>query len=102
MVTIGVDQSLSNIVMYEHICLENTNKLYTSSGNCDEQQYCKAIIESEMVSTPEEFTENIPMSPRQSVTVKNPSARKSLRKFLDTLEAKSKTAIRRFCATKPN
>ena len=32
-VTIGFDQSLSNIAIYEHICLENINKLYKSNGN---------------------------------------------------------------------
>ena len=40
------------------------------------------------------------MSPSQSVTVKQPSAQKSLRQFLDTLEIKPNTAVRRFCANK--
>ena len=102
MVTIEVKQSLSTSEIYEHISQESIKKLCKSSGKCDNQQHYKAILGASMVSIPEGFTENIPMSPRQSVTVKNPSARKSLRKFLDTLEAKSKTAIRRFCATKPN
>ena len=53
-----------------------------------------------MVSTPEVFTDNGPMSPIQSVTVKNISARKSLRQFLVTLEVKPKTDVRWFCATK--
>ena len=38
MVAIGVDQSLSNSSMYEHICLENIKKLYKSAGKCDDQQ----------------------------------------------------------------
>ena len=52
-----------------------------------------------MVSTPEGFTENIPMSPSQYMTVKNPSAIKYLHQFLDTLEFKPKTSVRSFCAT---
>ena len=55
-----------------------------------------------MVSTPEGFTVNRPMSPSQYVMVKKPSARKSLRQFLYTLEVKYKTAVRRFCAAKLN
>ena len=46
MVTIGIDQSLSNNSMYEHICLESIKKLYTSAGEFDDQQQFKAIIES--------------------------------------------------------
>ena len=32
MVTIGVNQSLSNNAMYEHICMENIKKLYKYDG----------------------------------------------------------------------
>ena len=76
MVTTELDQSLRNSRIYEHRCLENVKKLYKSSGKWDDQQHYKAIIESEMVSTPEGFTYNSPMSPNQYVTVKNPLARK--------------------------
>ena len=51
MSTIEIYQKLSNSALYEHICLENTNKLYIFAGKCDEQQKYKAIIEEEMVST---------------------------------------------------
>ena len=61
-----------------------------------DQQQCKAIIEAAIIYTPEIFTDNGPMSPSQSVTVRNPSAIKSLRQFLDTLEVKPKTYFRRF------
>ena len=37
-VTIGVDQSLSNSKIYEHKCLENINKLYKTSGKCNDQK----------------------------------------------------------------
>ena len=53
-----------------------------------------------MVSNHEEFTDNSPVSPSQSVTVNNPSAIKPLRQFLDTLEVKPKTAVRIFCVAK--
>ena len=59
MVTIGVDQLLSNSAMYEHRCLENIKKLYKSVGKCDEQQEYKTILESAMVFTPGVFTEKI-------------------------------------------
>ena len=100
MVTIVVYQSLSNSAMYEHRCLENINMLYKSSGKFDDHQQYKSIIGSEMVSTPEGFTYNSPMSPIQYVIVKNPSARKSLRSFEDRLEVRPKTAVRKFCADK--
>ena len=85
MVSIAIDQYLSNSAMYEHICLENINKLYKSAGKFDDQQQYKAIIEEEMVYTPVVFTDNSPMSPSQYMTMKNTSTRKSLRQFLDTL-----------------
>ena len=53
-----------------------------------------------MFSTPERFTDNGTIPPIQSMAMKKTSARKSLRQFLDTLEAKPKTDVRRFCATK--
>ena len=61
----------------------------------DQQQY-NNIIEASMVSTPEVFTDNSPMSPRPSTTVKKPSARKSLRKFTGILNVKHETAVCRF------
>ena len=41
--TIGVDQSLSTNVIYEHKYLENIKKLYKQAGNCDIQQQFKDI-----------------------------------------------------------
>ena len=84
---------LSNSEMYEHRCLENIKKLYKYSGKSDEQQHYKAIIEAAMVYNLEGFIDNSPISPSQFVTVKNPSAGKSLRQFLYTLEVKYNTAI---------
>ena len=70
MVTIVVDQSLINSSMYEHTCVENIIKLFKSTGKCDYQQQYKAIIEASMVYTTDIFTDNSPLSSRQSVTVK--------------------------------
>ena len=100
MVTIVFDQPLSNSAMYEHRCLESIKKLYKSSGKCNDQQHYNSIIKASMVTTTKELTENSPMSLRKSVTVKNPSARKSLHQFLDTLKFKPKTTVHRFCAAK--
>ena len=57
MVKIGVYQLFSNSSLYEHRCLENIKNVYPSAGKCDDQQQYKAIIEAEMVSTPEFFSE---------------------------------------------
>ena len=53
-----------------------------------------------MVSTPERFTNSGPISPGPSMTVINPSARKSLSLFTEVLDVKSKTAVRRVGAAK--
>ena len=58
MVTIVVDQSLSNIAMYENSCLENIKKLYITTGKYDGKQQYKTIIEAEMVWTADGFTNN--------------------------------------------
>ena len=50
MYTYGVDQSLSNNALYEHKYLGKIRNLYKSSGERDNQQQYKAIIESEIVS----------------------------------------------------
>ena len=52
------------------------------SGKCEEKQQYKAIIEAEMVSTPEGFTDNSPIPTSQSTTVKKPNTRKLLCQFL--------------------
>ena len=93
MVTIGLYQSLSNSAMKEHICLEYINKLYISAGKCDYQQQNKAIIEAEMLSTPERSTDNSPVSPGPSVTFRNPSEIKPLHVFTEVLDVKKKTSV---------
>ena len=53
-----------------------------------------------MVSTPDEGTDNIPMSPSQYVTLENPIAIKLLRPFLEALDIKNNSAVHRFVAAK--
>ena len=73
-----MDQSLSNNAIYEHKCLENIKKLRKQADKCDDQQQFKDILEADMVSTPERFTNNSPISPTTSTPIKKPSAQKSL------------------------
>ena len=86
--------------MYEHIFLENTKKLYKYTGKCDDQHQYKAILESEIFSNPEEFTDKSPVSLDQSEPVKNTSASKSLYLFSSVLDIKQKTYVCRLGATK--
>ena len=55
-----------------------------------------------MVSTPEGFTDNSPISPMKSTPVKKSRARKSLCLFTNILDVKNKTANRQVGATKSN
>ena len=53
-----------------------------------------------MVSNPEGFTYDSPITPMTSTPVNKPSARKSLCLFTKILDVKKKTATRRFGAAK--
>ena len=46
-------------------------KLYKSTGKYNDQQHHNAILEAEITSNPEGFTDTSPMSTGPSVTVKN-------------------------------
>ena len=81
--------------MYKHIYLLNINNLYKTAVKCDDHQQYKEIIEAAMVSTPEVFINNSPISYIQYVTVKKPSAIKPLHKFLEALDVKHKTFVHR-------
>ena len=72
--TIGIDPYLSNNAIYEHKCLENIKNVYKQAGKCDDQQEFKDILEVDMVSTPEGFTNYSPISPRTLSPVKKPIA----------------------------
>ena len=85
MFTIVIDQSLSNFAMYEYRCLDNIKKLYTPADKCDDQIQFKLILEASMVSTPDIFTNDSPMSPGPPMIVKKCSAIKPLRLFTEVL-----------------
>ena len=55
-----------------------------------------------MVSNPEGFTNNSPISPMTSTPVKKPSARKLLCLFTNILDAKKKTSTRRVGSANSN
>ena len=88
--TIGIHPYLSNNSIYEHKCLENIKKLYKQAGKCKDQQQFKDILEADMVSTPEGFTDNITISPIKLPPVKKPSAQKSLCIFTNILYVNKK------------
>ena len=71
----------------------NTNKLYTSAGKCDYQLQFKLILEASMVSTPDIFIYNCPISPGPPMIVKKFSERKSLRLSTKVLGVKKKTSV---------
>ena len=85
---------------FEHICMNNIKKIYQHAGKCDDQQNLKDIIESDLLSNPEGFTNNSQHVHMTSTPVKKPSARKSLCLFTNILDVKPKTAKRRFVAAK--
>ena len=93
MKTIGIDQSLSNSALFEHICIKNINKLYQHAGKCENHQQFKYIIEAAMVSTTELFSNNSAISPTTPTSVKKLSARKSLCLFTNMFDVKKKTVI---------
>ena len=94
--TIGIYPSLSNNAIYNHKCLEIIKKLYKQSGKCDDQQQFKDILEADMVSTPEGFTDNSPISPMTSSPVKKTSAQKSLCMFTNILDMNKKLLTVKF------
>ena len=76
--------------------MNNIKNIYQHSGTCYDQQNLKDILESDILSTPEGFTDKIPNVYMTSTLVKKPSARKSLCLFTNILAVESTTAKRRF------
>ena len=95
-----LDQSLCNRSSFEHKCLNNFKNIYQHVGKYYDQKNLKGIIDADMVSTPEGFTDKIPNVPMTSTPVKKPSARKSLYLFTNILDVKKKTTKRRIVAAK--
>ena len=79
MVTIGVCQSLIDTAIYTRKCWK---KFYKYAGKSDVQKQYKAIIESDIVLTPERITKTIPTEMATSGITKNSSAKKNFINFL--------------------
>ena len=88
--TIGIHRSLSKKSIYEHKCLEKIKRLYKQAGKCEYQQQFKYIVEDAMVSTPEVFTDNSPISPMNTTPIKKPSTLKSMCMFNNILDVNKK------------
>ena len=71
MKTIGIDQSSFARSSFEHICMNNTKKIYQHAGKCDDQKNIKDIIDAAILSTPEGVTDNSPNVHMTSKPVKN-------------------------------
>ena len=98
---IGIEKYLRNNDIYEHKYIENIkNNLYKQAGKCEDQQQLKDILEDDIASTHEGFTNNSPISPMTSKPIKKPSAQKSLCLFTNIFEVKKKTAYRQVGADK--
>ena len=91
MKTIVIDLSSFFRSSFEHICMNNTKKIYQHAVKFDYQQNLKDIIDAAILSTPEGLTDNIPNAPISSTPVKKPSARKSLCLFTNIWNVKSTT-----------
>ena len=76
METIGIDQSLCNRYSFEHKYLNNIKKIYQHTGKCDNQQNLRDILDTDMMSTPEEVTDDSTSLPMTPTPVKRPNARK--------------------------
>ena len=74
--------------------------MYQHAGKCDDQQNLKDILDCDMVSTPEEITDDSLSVPMTSTPIKKPSARKSLCLFTNIFDVKPKTEKRRVGAAK--
>ena len=74
--------------------MENTNSFCKTGSKIDNQQRYKDIVEEEIVSTTEGFTDNSLMTHNPYVSTKIHSARKPLCQFSETLDVKHNTVIR--------
>ena len=77
----------------EHKCMNNIKTIYQHDSKCDYQQKFKDILETDMVSTTEEITNDSPSLPMTKTTVKKRSARKSLCLSTKIFNVKKRTDI---------
>ena len=81
MVAIGVHQSLSNSVIYEHRCLVNMKELYKYAGKCDNKRQYKSMMDLSTVSKPELLTDNSTITVGIYSKQKQPNAKSYLVMF---------------------
>ena len=93
MITIMVDQSISNSALHKPRILESNKNLYKSEGKCDYQQQYKTILEAYMVSTPKLLPYTSPIAVGTLGTLKKPSARNLLSQFSALFDVKPKTDV---------
>ena len=72
--TIGIDQSSFTRSSFEHRFMDNIKQIYQHAGKCDDKKNLKDILESDILSTPEGFTDNSPNVHMTSSPVKKSSA----------------------------
>ena len=80
--------------------MNNTKKIYQHAVKYDDLQNIKDVLEADLISTLDIFTDNSPNVHTTSSPVKKPSARKSLCLFTNILDVKPTTAKLRFVAAK--
>ena len=57
-------------MLFKHLCLNNIKKIYKHAGKCDDQKNQKYMLDADMVSTPEEVTDDSPSFTMTSTPVK--------------------------------
>ena len=73
--TIVIHPFLRNNAIYKYKGLENIKNIYKQSGKCDDHQQFKDILDTDMVYTPEGFTNNSTIPTMTSSPVKKASAK---------------------------
>ena len=86
MKTIGFEQSLCNSSSFEQKCLNNTKEIYQHAGKCEYQQNLRDILDSAIVFTPQDVTDENTSFLMTSTPVKKSSARKSLFLFTNIFD----------------
>ena len=80
--------------------MNNIKEIYQHAGKCYDQQNLRDILDSAMVSTPEEIIDDSPSLTMTKTTVKKPSASKSLCLFTKIFDVNKRIAKRRVGSAK--
>ena len=71
----------------------NTKTLYNNADFCDYKQKFKVIIETSMISPPEELSNNIPMEVSSIVNTNNTCAIKQICQFSELFDVNKKNLL---------